>query len=159
MPEERAILDLGAILPFVLEHARFVGPGLLVAAVVVRTFFRAASIALFAVGAIVVGVSAIREWQGSNDPVLVGVVLGAGLGLFGMLAWAVRKLSLVIVLGLFAAGWYLLLYGWVGPDFLGTGAGVAIWAAATALSAVTAARLRWRGVTLAAQVVAGAAAL
>lgn len=67
---------------------------------------------------------------------LSGGILLAGVLVFALLAWTVRGISFLFAFVLFAAGWYLSLYGWAGPSFVNSTLGSLAWAGAAILSMV-----------------------
>ena len=129
------------IVPYVLAHARWVGPGLLGAGLLVRFLGRALSRALFVAGLLATAAVAYQEYQLLHSPVVAGGILLVGLVIFGLLAWTVRGLSFLFALALIAAAFYLILFGWVGPAYVATTTGELVWAGATIFT-MTASGLR-----------------
>jgi hypothetical protein len=129
-------VDLSAIVPYILAHAQWIGPALLAAGIAVRLVGRTISRALLAVGLLATATLAYQEWQTMHSVLIAGGILAAGIVLFGLLAWTVRGTSFLFAFVLFAAAWYLILYGWVGASFVGTTLGSLTWAGAAILSLV-----------------------
>lgn len=129
-------MDLSAIVPYVLAQAQWIGPALLAAGIAIRLVGRAVSRALLVVGLLATAALAYQEWQTMHSVLIAGGILVAGIVLFGLLAWTVRGTSFLFAFVLFAAAWYLILYGWVGASFVGTTAGSLTWAGAAILSMV-----------------------
>ena len=139
-------MDLSQVVPYVLAHAQWAGPALLGAGVLVRRFGRALSRILLVAGVLVTAVLAYQEWQLAHSLLWSGGILLAGLGVFSLLAWAVRGISFLVAFGLFAAAWYLILYASMGPSFAATTVGSLTWAGAAILSMVVSGlRRRWLG--------------
>ncbi len=51
--------------------------------------------------------------------------------MFGLLAWTIRGISFLFAFVLLAAGFFLILHGWVGPTFATSTLGSLTWAGAT----------------------------
>ncbi len=129
-------MDLSQILTYVLAHAQWIGPALLAAGIVVRLVGRALGRFLLIAGLVATAALAYQEWQSMHSLLVAGGILLAGVALFAFLAWTVRGISFLFAFVLFAAAWYLILYGWVGPSFADTTLGALTWAGAAILSMV-----------------------
>lgn len=129
-------MDLSQVVPYVLAHAQWIGPGLLTVGLIVRILGRTISRALLAAGVLATLAVAYGQWQIAHSLLWAGGILVAGLVVFGLLAWTIRGLSFLFAFGLFAAAWYLILYGWAGPSFVATTTGSLAWAGAAILSMV-----------------------
>lgn len=137
-------MDLSQIVPYVLAHAQWIGPALLGVGIVVRVLGRGLSRILFAAGVLAAAAFAYQEWQAVHNPLLAGGILLAGLIIFGLLAWTIRGISFLFAFVLLAAAFYLIVYAWMGPAFVGTTIGSLTWAGATILTMiVTGIRGRW----------------
>jgi len=142
-PERRIVragggadVDLSQIVPYVLAHAQWIGPALLAAGIALRLAGRALSRVLLAVGLLATAALAYREWQAMQSLLLAGGILLAGVVLFGLLAWTVRGISFLFAFVMLAAGWYLVLYGWMGPSLANSTTGSLAWAGAAILTMI-----------------------
>jgi hypothetical protein len=127
-------VDLSTIVPYILAHAQWIGPVLLAAGIAIRLVGRTISRALLGVGLLATAALAYQEWQAMHSLLVAGGILIAGIVLFGLLAWTVRGTSFLFSFVLFAAAWYLILYGWVGAPFVATTVGSLTWAGAAILT-------------------------
>lgn len=134
-------MELSQVVSFALAHALLAGVGLLVAGLVMRFLGRAAVRAVLAVGLLVTVFLAWKEWQVGNGLLPVETILVVGLLATGLVALVVRALSLVVALALFTAGWYLLVYAWMGSSFVSTNQGSAVWGISAILSMLVTDRL------------------
>jgi len=129
-------MDLSQIVPYVLQHAQWIGLALLAAGILVRVLGRAIGRALFVAGLVATAAVAYQEWQAVHSLLLAGGILLAGLAIFGLLAWTIRGLSFLLAFVVLAAAFYLLVYGWIGPSFAATTMGSLTWAGATILTMI-----------------------
>ncbi len=132
----RVGIDVTQVLPYVLAHAQWVGPALLGAGVIVRVLGRAIARMLLMAGILATAAFAFQEWQAVHSLVVAGGILLVGLAIFGLLAWTVRGVSFLVGFALLAAAWYLVLYGWIGPSYVGTNTGLLTWAGATIITMI-----------------------
>jgi hypothetical protein len=129
--EEGVEMDLSQILPYVLAHAQWIGPALLVVGLLVRLVGKFISRVLFVAGFLATAAIAYQEWQVAHSLLWAGGILIVGLVVFGLLAWTIRGISFLFAFGLLAAAFYLILHGWVGPAFAASTLGSLTWAGAT----------------------------
>lgn len=124
-------MDLSQVVPYVLAHARWIGPALLTAGLLVRFVGKLMSRTLFAAGFLATAALAYTQWQGGHSLLWAGGILLAGLVVLGLLAWTIRGISFLFAFVLLAASFYLILYGWMGPTFAASTVGSLTWAGAT----------------------------
>ncbi len=122
--------------PLILAHALPIGAALLAAGVAIAFVGRAVGRFVLAVGVVVTAALAYREWLPSHDLLLAGGIVLAGLIISGLVAALVRWVAVLLEIGLFAGGWYLVVYATMGPTFLGTNVGLATWGIAAVIMAV-----------------------
>ncbi len=134
-------MDLSQVVPYILVHARWIGPALLGAGLLVRFLGKFISRALFVAGLVAVAAIAYGQWQAGHGLLWSGGILVAGLIVFGLLAWTIRGVSFVFAFALLAGAFYLIMYGWVGASFANSTVGAMTWAGSTIVT-MTATGLR-----------------
>lgn len=129
-------MDLSQLVGLAFVHARWVGVVLLAAGVAVRMAGRALSRALLAAGILAAAGLAYQEWAALHSVLVSGGILLLGAAFFGVLAWTLRGLTFLVAFVLVAVAVYLLLFGWMGPSFVGTTFGSLTWGGATILTMI-----------------------
>ena len=127
-------MDLSQIVPYILAHAQWIGPALIAVGLLVRLLGKVIGRILLVAGLLATAAIAYQAWGLAHNLLWSGAILVLGLLVFGLLAWAIRGISFVAAFVLLAAGFYLVLHGYVGPVFAGSVSGSLTWAGATILT-------------------------
>ena len=156
------MVDISQLTQLFLNSPAFFGAVFLAAGFLLGLAGRAVSLLVLGAGLLVTVLTAVGKWETQQDLILEAIVLGGGLGVSGLLALATRTGSLAAQFAVFLAAWFLLLRAWIGPSFVSTTFGSALWIVATGVTASISARLGRvfpRGATLRAASRAGGSAL
>ncbi len=97
------------------SHALLVGLAAFAAAIASGLVRRAWGFLLLAAGTFCATVLAVWEYNATGTMLLPALVLVGGVLLSALLAWLVHPVGLVGTVAFFAAGWYLVLYAFLGP--------------------------------------------
>ncbi len=103
------------LLQWSTSHALLVGLAAFAAAIVSGLVKRAWGFLLLAAGTFCATVLAVWEYDATGAMFLPALVLVSGVLLSGFLGWLVHPVGLVGTFAFFAAGWYLVLYAFLGP--------------------------------------------
>ena len=131
-------MDLSLIVPYILTHARWIGPALLGAGILVRVFGRAVARLVLAVGLLAAAGIAYQEYLTTHSLAIAAAIVLGAVVLFGILSWAIRGVTLLLAFALLAGAFYLMLYGWLGPWYASSTIGSLTWAGAAILTELVA---------------------
>ncbi len=105
---------LSQMVSWALAHAFIVGVAAVASAVIARALGRAWGYILLAFGTLFTTVLALWVYQATGDWALPVALVAIGILVSGVLGWIVKEVALVGAIGLFVAGWYLILYAALG---------------------------------------------
>lgn len=98
------------IVAWALAHAFIVGLGAVAAAVIARALGRAWGYIIVVFGTFFAAILALWVYQATGAWALPVALVAIGILFSGVLGWIVKEIALVGAIGLFIAGWYLILY-------------------------------------------------
>jgi hypothetical protein len=105
---------LSQLITWATSHALVVGVAAVAAAVIARALGRAWGLILLAFGTFFATILAVWEYNATGTLLLPAVILAGGILGSGLVGWLLKRIALVGAIGLFAAGWYLVLYAALG---------------------------------------------